>query len=311
MKLFSLCMNPSVDRTMDCPVFDVRSTNRARFVRDDIGGKGINTAVLASRFGAVSALSLLMPEDDRERLASFLRREGIAFGAVPVPGRLRINLKIRTQGGMVEINEEGAPVPPQAAEMCASAMETEASPGDFCMLTGSLPPGVPDDFYARLIPRLRHKGCFTAVDADGGALKAALDEKPDLIKPNRQEFARLTGFEPRGIAECCLFSRRLISKTGVGAVCLSLGGDGAVYVTEREALYAPALQVPVRSLHGAGDSLLSALCFSLCRGDGARAALALGCAAAAAAVSLPGTEMPGPEDAEALLPRVKIEKVDI
>ena len=311
MKLLSLCLNPSVDRTMDCPSFDVRSTNRVHFVRDDIGGKGINTAVLASRLGAESILSLPAPEDDRERLSAFLRRERVAFSAVPVPGRLRVNLKIRTENDMVEINEEGAPVPPQAAEACASALEDAAAPGVFCLLTGSLPPGVPDDCYARLIPRMRGKGCLSAVDADGGVLKAALKEKPDLIKPNLQEFSRLTGLQPRGIGECCLFSRRLITRTGVGAVCLSLGGDGAVYVTKSEALYAPALQVSVRSLHGAGDSLLSALCLSLSRGDDARAALALGCAAAAAAVSLPGTEMPSQEDVEALLPRVRIENVDI
>ena len=149
------------------------------------------------------------------------------------------------------------------------------------------------------------------VNSGARALRYLEKEKPDLIKPNLQEFSRLTGLQPRGIGECCLFSRRLVARTGVGAVCLSLGGDGAVYVTKDEALYAPALQVPVRSLHGAGDSLLSALCLSLSRGDGARAALALGCAAAAAAVSLPGTEMPAREDVEALLPRVRIEHVDI
>ncbi|MBR4500514.1 MAG: hexose kinase [Clostridia bacterium] len=311
MNLLSLCMNPSVDRTMDCPAFDVRSANRVRFVRDDIGGKGINTAVLASRLGAESILSLLAPEDDRERISSFLRRENIAFSAVPVPGRLRVNLKIRTGGDMVEINEEGAAVPPQAAEACSSALENAAVPGAFCLLTGSLPPGVPEDHYARLIPRLRRKGCLTAVDADGGVLKAALGEKPDLIKPNRQEFTRLTGLRPQGIRECCLSSRLLIARTGIGAVCLSLGGDGAVYVTKNEALYAPALKVPVRSLHGAGDSLLSALCLSLSRGDDTRTALALGCAAAAAAVSLPGTEMPLPEDVKTLFSRVRIENVDI
>ena len=311
MKILSLCMNPSVDRTVDCPVFDVRSANRVRFVRDDIGGKGINTAVLASRLGAESVLTLLMPEDDRDRISSFLRREGVAYNPVPVPGRLRVNMKILTENDMVEINEEGAQVAPEKAEACLSALETSAAPGVFCLLTGSLPPGVPEDHYARLIPRLRRKGCLAAVDADGSVLKAALMEKPDLIKPNLQEFTRLTGHEPRGIRECCLSSRRLIAQTGVGAVCLSLGGEGAVYVTKTEALYAPALKVPVRSLHGAGDSLLSALCFSLSRGDDAPAALALGCAAAAASVSLPGTEMPAPEDVRMLLPRVRIENVDI
>ena len=311
MKVLSLCMNPSIDRTMDCPAFDVRSANRVRFVRDDIGGKGINTAVLASRLGAESFLSLFMPEDDRERIASFLRREGIAFSAVPVPGRLRVNLKIRSGGDTVEINEEGNKVTAAAAEACAAKLEADAAPGVFCLLTGSLPPGVPEDFYARLIPRLRRKGCLAAVDADGGVLKAALLEKPDLIKPNRQEFARLTGLQPRGIAECCRASRSLIARTGVGAVCLSLGGDGAVYVTEREALFAPALSVPVRSLHGAGDSLLSALCFSLSSGEDASSALALGCAAAAAAVSLPGTEMPSPEDVRTLLARVRIENIAV
>ncbi len=311
MKLVSLCMNPSIDRTMTCPSFDLRSANRVRFVRDDIGGKGINTAVQLSHLGAESALVLLAPENDREKISSLLLSEGIRFCAVPVPGRLRVNLKIRTGEDTVEISEEGGNVSASAAEECASALEAFSSPRVFCLLTGSLPPGVPPDFYAGMIPRLRRKGALAAVDADGEALKAALKEKPDLIKPNRQEFERLTGAAPGGIGDCCRACRSLVLRTGIGAVCLSLGAEGAVYVTEREALYAPAVKVPVQSLHGAGDSLLAALCLSLSRGEDARSALALGSAAAAATVSLPGTEMPAEEEVRALIPRVNIESVPV
>ncbi len=312
MKITSLCMNPCIDRTVACPVFDVSSANRVHFIRDDIGGKGVNTAVQAARLGGESALVLPVPGEDREGIRSLLLGEGVAFREVPVPSRLRVNLKIRVQSGdTVEINEEGAPAGADLEQKCAALTKQTAQKGTWCLLTGSLPPGIGDGFYRDLARSLEGAGVFTAVDADGAPLKKALEARPRLIKPNRQEFARLTGLYPASPEECCRSCRRLIADFGVGAVCLTLGGEGAVYVSPREALYAPALKVPVLSLHGAGDSLLSALCLALSEGRSPADALALGTAAAAATVSLPGTGMASREEALSLLSGVRVIPVEV
>ena len=307
MRLTSLCLNPSIDRTVSCAVFDPSSANRVRFIRDDIGGKGINTAVQAANLGAESVLALLSPVENRALIRSALLSRGVDFRDVPVPGRLRVNLKIQTgNGDTVEINEEGARAGGDSLEKCFSLLESAAVRGGFCLLTGSLPPGAPEGTYRDLVPRLRRAGARVAVDADGAALSLALEARPDLIKPNRQEFIRLTGSCPDTPGECAEACRRLIGRTGVGAVCLTLGGDGALYVSETEALFAPAIKVETRSLHGAGDSMLSALCLRLSAGEDARGAFAFASAAAAATVALPGTEMADEAAVRALLGRARI-----
>ncbi len=312
MRITSLCLNPCIDRTADCAVFDLSSPNRIRLVRDDIGGKGINTAVETAALGGESALVLLSPSEDRARLLSVLDKKGVRCRDVPVPGRLRVNLKIRTPDGQtVEINEEGPRAGRDALDTCAALMLESARESAFCLLTGSLPPGAGDDLYRRLAAALRPAGVRTAVDADGAALREALGARPDLIKPNRGEFARLTGLRPGTPEECCRACRDLILSEGVGAVCLSLGAEGAVYVTETKALYAPAADVPVLSLHGAGDSMLSALCLFLSRGESEKEAFRAGAAAAAATISLPGTEMASAEDVRRMLGRVRVENVPV
>ena len=149
-----------------------------------------------------------------------------------------------------------------------------------------------------------------AVDADGEALKEALKEGPDLIKPNRQEFCRLTGLEPATPEQCAGACRALMARTGVGAVCLSLGGDGAVFADRTGALYAPAVKTEVLSLHGAGDSMLAALCLSLLAGENAASALRYAAAAAAATVSLPGTDMADEALVRAFLDRACVRELD-
>jgi 1-phosphofructokinase len=157
---------------------------------------------------------------------------------------------------------------------------------------GSLPPGVPEDFYARLVARVRGAGGAVAVDTSGPALRAALASGPDLVKPNAEELAEVAGRRLATLGDVVEAARSLRAE-GCGAVLASLGADGAVLVDATGAAHAETPPQRVASAVGAGDALLAG---ALALGGAGPAALAEGVAWGAAAARLPGTRMPGPAD---------------
>jgi 1-phosphofructokinase len=169
-----------------------------------------------------------------------------------------------------------------------------ASVGDaeWVVASGSLPPGVTDGFYGDVVEALRDAAVPVAVDTSGAALVAALEARPALVKPNLHELAEATGRTPRTLGDVIDAAQRL-RDAGARAVLASLGGDGAVLVDDDGTAYGdvPA-RAPLSSV-GAGDALLAGF---LAGGGRGAEALAEGLAWGAAAVGLPGSRMPGPND---------------
>jgi 6-phosphofructokinase 2 len=170
--------------------------------------------------------------------------------------------------------------------------------------SGSLPPGVPNDFYVRLSALAERRGARLLLDASGEALRAALAGGVFLVKPSLAEFQGLTGLcgaeETQLLRECS----RLVGEGRCEVIVLSLGGAGALMVTSRERQRFVAPTVPVRSTVGAGDSMLAGIAMRLDAGESVREAVRFGVAAAAASVMNPGTELCRCEDVQRLLPRV-------
>jgi len=167
-----------------------------------------------------------------------------------------------------------------------------------------LPPGAPEDLYAGLVAKLRAAGVRVAVDTSGSALEVSIDAGPDLVKPNAQELGEAVGYPMRTLGDVLEGALRFLDR-GVGQVLVSLGGDGAVSISDAVALRAWTPPIVPRSTVGAGDAALAGFLAA----DGAmpealRAAVAWG----AAAVQLPGTGMPGPADIA--LDQVTVEELD-
>ena len=169
----------------------------------------------------------------------------------------------------------------------SGASNTGAS---WAVLSGSLPPGVPDDVYASLTAQFAEHGVRVAVDTSGAALLAAVDAGPDLIKPNRQELAAAVGTPLNSIGEVVAAAEKLCSR-GVKAVLASLGADGTVLVDGSGAVFGTAEAIEPVSTVGAGDALLAGF---LAAGGQGPEALIEAMAWARAAVGLPGSQMPGP-----------------
>ena len=148
--------------------------------------------------------------------------------------------------------------------------------GSFVVMTGSMPPGIGDDFYAQVITTLKTRDVKTFLDADGGVLKNGIQAGPYLIKPNVHEFGRLVENslkEQEEVAE-----RALAYLDLVDFVVVSMGARGAVGVSRKEKYLASPPKVNVKSSIGAGDALLAGIVFGLSEGASFKDALSLGVA---------------------------------
>lgn len=300
--IVTLTANPSLDRTITLAgTLRPGEVQSATGAREDAGGKGINVArVLAA--GGVDALAVLPLAAD-DPFAAILRATGLRTSAVPVEGLARANVTIADPLGVTtKLNLPGSELSAaQAAALIDAVVEASAG-ASWLVLSGSLPPGAGDDFYARLIhdvrARLGDAAPRIAVDTSGPALRAVVESAtPDLIKPNDEELAELADAtleatpDPRGaVVE---IARDLVPAR-VGAVLVTLGAHGAVLVTADGAWAATPPPITVASTVGAGDSSLAGYLLADVEGADPGERLRRAVRYGAAAASLPGTQAPTP-----------------
>lgn len=291
--IVTLTPNPSVDRTVEVDRLERGAVLRARAARVDPGGKGVNVARALAAHGRKTVAVLPSGGAEGVQLAALLAAEGIDVIPVPVAGAIRANVSVvEPDGTVTKLNEPGPAVSP--AEMAALLDATVACAGsaDWVVASGSLPPAAGESLYAELIRRLRAGGARVAVDSSGPALASALPAGPDLIKPNREELAEATGHPVDTLGEAVAAAEQLRAR-GARVVLASLGTDGALLVGPEGVRYGEAPVAEPRSAVGAGDALLAG--FLAGGGDGP-AALTEALAWGAAAASLPGSQMPRPQD---------------
>ncbi|MFM2353822.1 MAG: hypothetical protein RLZZ608_1228, partial [Actinomycetota bacterium] len=176
-------------------------------------------------------------------------------------------------------------------QQCVSATEAAMHLGGYVVPSGSLAPGVPDDFYARIARRARELGVRCVVDASGAALAAAVAEGVYLVKPSGRELGELVGAPTLTIDEKIEAARELVGRGRVEVVALTLGGDGAVLVTADSVTRLASPPITVRSTVGAGDSFLAAMVLRLAQGHDLAAAFRAGVAAGAATATTEATEL--------------------
>ena len=176
------------------------------------------------------------------------------------------------------------------------------------VLTGSIPPGVHRDVYARLTQELRKHNARAVVDAQSSLLQEALPQHPYLIKPNRYELEILCGRKLPRIEDVAREARAL-HEEGVEHVCASLGGEGALFVDDSGTYYAPSPQVEVISTVGAGDSMVAGLIFALMQGKESSDVLRFGVACGSATATTPGTRIFTEAEARALMEQISVKKL--
>ncbi|MFY1692766.1 1-phosphofructokinase [Plantactinospora sp. WMMB782] len=291
--ILTVTLNPSLDRAMEIDRLGRGAVIRATSTRLDPGGKGVNVSRALLANGIPSRAVLPVGGEEGDQLVRLLESEGVEPLVVPIAGRTRSNITLAEPDGTVtKINESGPVLAgPEFAEITRAVL-VAADSADWVVACGSVPPGLPVAAFGDLCARLVDAGVRLAVDTSGPALRAAAEAGVALVKPNREELAEAVGTPLRSLGDVVDAAARLRS-WGAGSVLASLGADGAVLVDATAVLTGESPVARPRSTVGAGDALLAGF---LAAGADGPEALAEGLAWGAAAVSLPGSRMPGPAD---------------
>ena len=309
--IYTLTLNPAVDRELTVAAMEFDSVLRAAEARVDFGGKGFNVSRLLKGLGAGSTAVGFLGGRAGELLQDGLQSLGIGTDFVWVPDETRTNVSIVTQAHdhYIKVNEKGPLVDASKQNELLDKIDSLAKPGDWWVLAGSLPPGVADDFYARIVHVLNRHEANAILDTSGESLRLGCMENPYLVKPNAEEARALTGLSmetPADIASAAAAIRHI----GARNVVVSMGKAGALLHTEDGTWLTHTPRIKEKNPIGAGDSMVGGLVWALTQGIALKEALGWGVASGAATASLSGTEVGSRALIEELFSQVLYERLE-
>lgn len=309
--ILTVTVNPSIDVSAETEAVSPEHKLRCTGVRRDPGGGGINVARVLRRLGA--ACSALYPAGGvlGQLLQRLLEAEGVPGTALRIAEETRESFTIleRASGREYRFVLSGPKLARAEWQACIERAAALAGSGTYVVASGSLPAGVPEDFYARLAQAVKAHGSRVVLDTSGPPLAAALDEGVFLVKPNLRELRELTGRPLEAERDWALAAEELVTRGKAQVVALSLGHRGALLAARNATLRAPAIPVKIASTVGAGDSFLAAMVWRLARGAAIEEAFRYSVAGGTAALLAPGTSLAHKDDTERLAHMVDLQSL--
>ncbi|MEQ8335270.1 1-phosphofructokinase family hexose kinase [Nisaea sp.] len=309
--IVTLTMNPAVDVSAVTDMVVPTDKLRCRDPHRDPGGGGINVARVIRRFGGTCRAIYPAGGITGRLLQDLLQRQGIENTAIDIAAGTRESFSVTEarSGAQYRFVLAGEALGPAEWQACIDAVAAHASPHHYVVASGSLPPGVPDDFHARLGKALADREVRLVVDSSGPALDGALRHGVYLAKPNLQELRGLTGAPLERRSDWEDAAGELVLAGRAEIIVLTLGEEGAFLVTRDLRIRADAVPVKAVSAVGAGDSFLAVMVWRLASGDGLEAAFRHAVAAGSAALLTPGTDLCHRADTERLAEQVRTERI--
>lgn len=316
-RILTLTLNPALDVSTAIDHVEPVHKMRCGAPSQHPGGGGINVARVLHRLGA--DVTAIYPAGGATGavLTTLLQAEGVPVQVLPIAGETRESFSVHesSTGQDWRFVLPGPAMSEAEWRACREAVLTAlGEPGQdrgdtWVVASGGLPPGVSDACCADLAREVRARGARFVVDTNGPALAQALSAGVDVFKPSLRELRQLTGQALSDEASQVAAARALIDAGRAGVVALSLGEQGAILVTSEGAWRAGALNVPVASTIGAGDSFVAGLVFGLAQGQAPQQAFAQALATSAAALLSQGTSLADPADVARLLPEVVVQAI--
>ncbi|MBI4759802.1 MAG: 1-phosphofructokinase [Chloroflexota bacterium] len=308
--IYTLTLNPAIDRELTVTEIQFDSVLTAVKSQVDFGGKGFNVSRLLKSMGMCSTALGFVGGRTGERLRLGLQELGITTDFVSIPGETRTNVSIVTEkhDRYIKVNEKGPSVDEPKQRELLDKIASLAGPADWWVLAGSLPPAVPDSFYAQIIQLLNTRQAITILDTSGESLRLGCEAKPFLVKPNVEETHKLTGLPVHTIAQIVVAAKEL-RRMGAQNVVISMGKKGALLQTADESWLVHSPKVKEKNPIGAGDSMVGGLVWALSQGYTLKEALGWGAASGAATASMSGTEVGSRALIEELFQQVRYEKI--
>ncbi|WP_379133898.1 1-phosphofructokinase family hexose kinase [Paenibacillus sp. sgz500958] len=306
--IVTLTVNPSVDASTSIGQVVPDHKLRCREASYKPGGGGVNVSRAIHRLGGDSLALYTSGGLHGQLLHQMLEKEGVRHEPIPIQGQTRENLIVLDESTKQQFRFDmpGPSFIESDWEQCLEQLSALTVQPTYIVASGSLPPGCPVDFYARVVKVAAKWGARVIVDTSGEALQQAADAGVYLLKPNSRELEELTGTtinDHEGVKQAAL---KLIEDGRTEVVVASLGSEGALLITKEGTEFIEAPKVNAVSVVGAGDSLVAGVVFSLESGRPLRSAVSFGVAAGAAAVMNPERELCKREDTERLFASMEI-----
>jgi 6-phosphofructokinase 2 len=290
--ILTVTLNPALDVTATVDRVEPQQKLRCSEPRHDPGGGGVNVSRAIMELGGSSRAFVALGGGIGDHYRRLIEGSGLEFRIWPYQGETRFSLTVMEEATGKHYRFV-MPGPSQAegeADRLLAAIEESIGNCRYVVLSGSLPPGLPDDFYGRASVVARKHGALAIVDTHGAALRGVLPSRPWLIRLNHLEAQELVGGTDAD-ASAHAAARQLIDQGAAEIVIVAVGADGTIVTTaDRQFQVRPPL-VPVRSMVGAGDSFVGGLVLGFARGWPLEEATRFAVAAAAAAVTTEGTRL--------------------
>ncbi len=304
--VITLTLNPTIDKSTQVDTVASEIKLRCDPPVFHPGGGGINVSRAIHRLGGDSTALYTSGGASGEMLQNLLDDEGLTTQPIPIAQLTRENLTVFETSSELQYRF-GMPGPELSESEWRRCIERVlTSSADYVVASGSLPPGVPDTFYAAISQQASENGSRVVIDTSGAALRACREARAYLMKPNLRELQQLAGRDFTDEADIVRMARELITQGMAEVLVISMGAQGATLVTADDAVQMRPPVVPIKSKVGAGDSMVGGIVRSLAAGDTLRDAVRHGIAAGTAAVMTPGTELCRKEDAARLFERISL-----
>ena len=300
--IVTMTLNPAIDKSSSVDHVVAERKLYCKPPRFEPGGGGVNVCRAIKKLGGTSLLLYPAGGLTGTRLQELLEEEGLDHRPFPIVGMIRESLVIleESTGQQFRFGMPGPKLKKNEWESFLQQLAVIDPSPDYMVASGSLPPGAPADFYARVARVGKESGTKMIIDVSGEALEQALKEGVFLIKPNVREFRELAGKDIKEESQIKAEAQKMVKSGRCEVLVISLGAAGALAVSKDFAEHILSPTVPIVSKVGAGDSMVAGIALSLARGKPLRESILFGVAAGSAAVMTPGTELCRREDAERL-----------
>lgn len=275
--IITITCNPAIDKTIyeDKTVFDV-------------GGKGINVSKVLNKLNTKSIATGFIGKDNKDTVINDLNSINIENHFIEVDGKVRTNTKRIINNNLIEENEDGPIITKNDIDRLFNYLINFKN--EIVIISGSVPSSVDRSIYKDMIKLLKNNDNFVILDCDADLLKYAIEAKPNVIKPNKNEICKYFDIEydEKEIIKRC-------KDLGLELVCLSLAENGAIFIGS-EVYKCEALRIKYSSSVGAGDAMVAALAYSKLNHLDIKKTIKLAMAAASAACETQGTKAPEYKD---------------
>lgn len=308
--ILTVTLNASIDKLYLVKSLTPYGVTRVQEVVNTAGGKGMNVSRVAALAGEPVTAMGFAGGYNGQLFQSLINTPGIrpAFTATSSETRCCINVRDEETASSTEFLEPGNPVTQEEIDRFLTDYRKELEQAKVVAVSGSMPKGLPGDFYATLTRIAKEAGKTVIVDSSGNSLKEALPGCPDLVKPNAEELQQLTGADTSSV-ESCVTAARALQAQGAGTVAVSLGKDGVLVVSPDGVYQGKPPKIQVVNTVGCGDSMVAGFSVGFSRGESLEETIRFAVAISVANALTKETGCFAQKDLEALLPQVTVEKL--